>query len=123
MYLFMLLKGDNSFEGLSTLVTCVNLNAMSAALMLSKLLSSEEAFPSYVTLMVVIKVLLGRVVGTIIVIHVDEAIGVMVKPTVLDKKARGVERFFTGPALIVVNTFSSRNPAADINQVRVDNSR
>lgn len=123
MYLFMLLKGVNSFKGLSTLVTCVNLNAMSAALMLYKLASSEEAFPTYVTLIVVIKVLLGRVVGTIIVIHVDEAIGVMVKATVLDKKARGVERFFTVPAFIVVNTFSSRNPGADINQVRVDNSR
>jgi hypothetical protein len=115
-------KEFNIFKGFSTLVTCVNPNGMSAVLMRCEAASSKEAFPTDVTLMVTIIVLLGCVVGTIIVIHVDETIGIMVKVTVLDKKARGLERFIAVPAFINVSVFGSRNPGVDINQVCVDNS-
>lgn len=60
---------------------------------------------------------------TITVIYVDEALSIMLKPTVLDKKARGAESFFAVPAFINVDTLCARSPGVDCNQRYVETWR
>lgn len=122
MCLFMLPKIMSTFQDLSTFIAFVNLCGMTVSPMDHKVVSSQEGFPTVVT--PIVEELFGPVVGSVAVIHVhvNEAIVIMLKATVLDKKARAFERFIAMPAFINVDAFGTRNPGLDINQTRVDNS-
>jgi hypothetical protein len=87
-----------------------------------KVVPSQEGFPTVVT--PIVEELFGPVVGSVAVIHVhvNKAIVIILKATVLDKKARAFKRFITMPAFININAFGTRNPGLNINQACVNNS-